>query len=161
PRIHGPDRPWIRGNGRPSTIPLTVEEAGRGPDALVQVALHRSDVGVRVGGVPTAREPGADATPQVAGDVVLAALDGVEPGVLTLVARAPHGVRVVEVVRRRVQRGGEGDLVVRVADLQQADGLRALPGCAVDTDAVAGSAGAGVGAVVTHRRHRPPGLLGG
>src|SRR5215211_2505316 len=72
---------------------LAGEEVRRLPDPLVQIGLHIGDVLQSGVGVPAPRQPHADAAPKVAGGVVPAAVDGVEPRLVALEAVAPrrHG----------------------------------------------------------------------
>ena len=78
--------------------------------------------------VPAAREPDAEASGGVAGCVVPATIDIVEPGQLALEARTPRSVGVVQVVRTGVPRIQilEGFLVIEPTDLTEADRLRTL-----------------------------------
>ncbi len=94
--------PNSRLSGRPVAPSAAIgDEVGGLPDALIDVGLHVVDVGHRRRRVPPAGEPHADAAPHVAGGVVPAPLDGVEPPLVALEAVAPEAQGDVDIERRR------------------------------------------------------------
>ena len=110
--------------------------------------------------VPPSGEPASDAAPRIAGAVLAAAVDGVEPRLLALVAVPPDVEGDVEVVGGGAQRALDGVAEVRRADLHQADRLRALAAPAVGADRMAGCAVGRVVGPVAEVGLRPVGLLG-
>ena len=60
------------------------------PDPVVEVVLHPAHVVDGRLGVPASGEPHADAAPGVAGGVLPAAIDGVQPRQLALEAGPPR-----------------------------------------------------------------------
>src|SRR5205807_10536315 len=119
-------------------------EAGLLPCALVEDAPHAPDVPLRLGGVPAAGEPAAHATPGITSRVLAAALELVQPHLVTLVGGAPDGVCRVRVHGGRGPDSRPARLLEGIAVLDDAPALRAQAWPAVRAEAVPGRARAPV-----------------
>src|SRR5262249_11641370 len=140
----------------PRARQLQLHEIAALPDPPAQVVPNAGDVLLGEGRVPAPADPAADAAPGIAGSVLTASLQRVEPALVALEARPPDRVGSVRIHRRRLRdarprRGLEG---IACRRMPEACGPR--PGRPSGAKPVRGGAafGAGSQSPMLFRRHQ-------